>query len=71
MTPVREWWPRTKIFTREVIAEGKKVTWPDRKTVINTTIVVIVATFIIGFFLWGCDLVLTPLINKLYKLLGA
>jgi len=71
MTPVREWWPRTRTFTREVIAEGKKVTWPDRKTVINTTIVVIVATFIIGFFLWGCDLVLAPLINKLYKLLGA
>ncbi len=51
--------------------EAKKCTWPDRKTVVNTSIVVIVATFIIGFYLWGCDVVLVPAVNWIYKLFGA
>jgi preprotein translocase subunit SecE len=32
---------------------------------------VIVATFIIGFYLWGCDVVLVPAVNWVYKLFGA
>jgi len=71
MAPISEWWPRTRTFFREVVSEGKKVTWPDRKTVVSTTVVVVVATFIVGFFLWGCDLLLTPMMTEIYKLLGA
>jgi preprotein translocase subunit SecE len=71
MAPISQWWPRTRTFLRECVAEGKKVTWPDRKTVVSTTIVVIVATFIVGFFLWGCDLALTPMMTKIYSILGA
>jgi hypothetical protein len=32
---------------------------------------VIVATFIIGFYLWGCDVVLVPAVSWVYKLFGA
>ncbi len=70
MTPIAQWWPNTRTFIREVASETKKVTWPDRKTVMSTTVVVIVATFILGFFLWGCDVVLSPMMDKLYKVLG-
>ncbi len=71
MAAISQWWPNTRTFVREVVAESKKVTWPDRKTVVSTSIVVIVATFIIGFYLWGCDVALGPVINWVYKLFGA
>jgi len=71
MAAISQWWPNTRTFVREVSAEAKKVTWPDRKTVVNTSVVVIVATFIIGFYLWGCDVVLVPAVNWVYKLFGA
>jgi preprotein translocase subunit SecE len=71
MAAISEWWPNTRTFVREVSAEAKKVTWPDRKTVVNTSVVVIVATFIIGFYLWGCDVVLVPAVGWVYKLFGA
>ena len=71
MAAITQWWPNTRSFVREVVAETKKVTWPDRKTVLSTTIVVIVATFIIGFYLALCDQVLSPAVNYIYKLFGA
>jgi preprotein translocase subunit SecE len=71
MAAISQWWPNTRTFVREVTAEAKKVTWPDRKTVVGTTVVVIVATFIIGFYLYACDVVLVPLVNWFYKLFGA
>jgi preprotein translocase subunit SecE len=71
MAAISQWWPNSRTFVREVVAEAKKVTWPDRKTVVNTSVVVIVATFIIGFYLWGCDVVLVPAVSWVYKLFGA
>lgn len=70
MAKISQWWPNTRTFVREVIAEAKKVTWPDRKTVVGTTIVVIVATLIIGFYLSACDLVLGKGLEAVYKALG-
>lgn len=54
---------RLKHFYHEVKLEMKKVSWPTRQEVINTTIVVIVAVFFFGFFLFGTDIVLSYLIQ--------
>ncbi len=70
MAAISQWWPNTRTFVREVVSETKKVTWPDRKTVVSTTIVVIVSTLIIGFYLSACDLVLGKGIEIVYKALG-
>ena len=43
-------------FFREVKSELKKVTWPSKKEVYATTIVVIVTTLFFGFYLWFIDL---------------
>jgi preprotein translocase subunit SecE len=58
-----EWitWPGRKLselgtFFREVKSELKKVTWPSKKEVYATTIVVIVTTLFFGFYLWFIDL---------------
>ncbi len=62
-----EWWNRLKTFLREVIAETKKVTWPTKQEVINTTTVVIIASFIFGIYLYLCDLVFFKLVNSVFS----
>ena len=63
-------WKRWQTFLREVRAELKKVTWPKRKEVQGTTIVVIVTCFIFGFFLWAVDVVMGQVLTWLYASLG-
>jgi preprotein translocase subunit SecE len=54
-------------FLQEVHAETKKVTWPSRKDVLGSTLVVIVAVFLIAGFLGIVDFGLSLLIGTLIK----
>ena len=54
-------WPGRKLaelraFFTEVRSELKKVTWPSRKEVYSTTLVVIATSILFGFYLWGLDI---------------
>ena len=54
-------WPARKLaegraFFSEVRSELKKVTWPSRQEVYQTTLVVIATSILFGFYLWGLDL---------------
>ena len=66
MTPIKEWWPTAQSFFRDVWVEMKKVSWPSRNEVIGTTVVVIVACFIFGFYLFIVDQGLAWLIERLF-----
>lgn len=57
-------WPR-KIspFIDEVALEMKKVSWPTRAEVINTTIITIVVVFFFALFLFGADIALSYVIQ--------
>lgn len=57
-------------FLREVKAEIKKVTWPSRNEVYSTTIIVILATFFFGFYLYFMDIILSWLLARIQSLLG-
>jgi len=61
---------RWRTFLREVRAEIKKVTWPKRKEVYGTTVVVIVTCIIFGFFLWTVDVVMSQVLTWLYAMLS-
>ena len=50
-------------FFREVMAEFRKVTWPGRPVIINSTMVVVVVTGIIAFFLWAVDMGLARIVR--------
>ena len=50
------WWQRTGEFLREVRNEMKRVTWPTRREVYATTVVVILVSLFFGLFLWIVDL---------------
>jgi preprotein translocase subunit SecE len=62
-----QWWTRFKTFLSEVLVETKKVTWPSKQEVINTTTVVVIASFIFGVYLYLCDLVFLLLRNQLFS----
>ena len=65
------WWGRSRRFLSEVRNETGRVTWPNRKEVYATTIVVILTSIFFGVYLWGVDLVLTSIVGWIYKTLGA
>ena len=54
----------------DVWAELKKTTWPGRKEVYGTTLVVIVTVLICAFFLWIVDLILNQGMESIFKATG-
>jgi preprotein translocase subunit SecE len=65
------WVPRKlrelKSFFTEVRNELKKVTWPSKKEVYATTLVVIVTTVFFGFYLYGLDLLLSEVFTRILR----
>ncbi len=55
-------------FVSETRTELKKVSWPDRGEVYNTTIVVIITSFFFGFYLFFVDMALRYGIRYITKL---
>jgi preprotein translocase subunit SecE len=55
-------------FFVEVRSELKKVSWPGRKEVYGTTIVVICAVFFFGIYLGLIDLLLRLGVDQIFKL---
>jgi preprotein translocase subunit SecE len=66
-----EWWGRGRAFLTDVRAELRRVTWPSRKEVYATTIVVIITSVFFGTYLWGLDLILAQAVAWLFRSLGA
>jgi preprotein translocase subunit SecE len=65
-------WPGRKLaelraFLADVRTELKKVTWPSRKEVYSTTLVVIGTSIFFGFYLWGLDIVFSRLLSLAFK----
>ncbi len=67
---VVEYYRRTTTFVTEVRNELKKVTWPPRKEVKSTTIVVVITVFFFGFYLYGLDLILSYAAAYITRLVG-
>jgi preprotein translocase subunit SecE len=70
MNSKERWYKRFPNFLKEVRAEVKKVTWPSRNEVYSTTIIVILATFFFGFYLYFMDVILSWLLARVQSLLG-
>ncbi len=57
------WLANLRQFWHEVGLEMKKVSWPTRTEVINTTIITIIVVFFFAIFLLGADITLSYLIQ--------
>ena len=49
------WWGNFRTFLTEVRNELKRVTWPSRKEVYATTVVVILVSIFFGVYLFAID----------------
>src|SRR5436853_5926337 len=58
---------RIREFVQEVLAEFRKVTWPSRSELVNSTVVVIVVTVVLAFFLGGVDVVLARVVERILR----
>jgi len=55
-----------KQFIEDVRVEMKKVVWPERDQLINSTIVVIVISALFTLFIFLTDTIVSKIINILY-----
>jgi preprotein translocase subunit SecE len=56
---------RVQQFFKEVMAEFRRVTWPTRADVTNSTVVVLALVFVIAAFLWMVDLGLSWVVGRI------
>ena len=65
------WWNNSRGFLTEVRNEMRRVTWPSRREVYATTVVVILTSAFFGLYLWGLDLGLSWAVNWIFRQFGA
>jgi len=58
---------RAQEFVREVLAEFRKVSWPSRQELINSTVVVITVTVVVSLFLGAVDVVLARVVERILR----
>jgi preprotein translocase subunit SecE len=64
MNKVLDFGKELKGFLRESKAELKKVSWPTRKQVWYSTLIVVALTIVVGVYLGVVDFILTALLRR-------
>ncbi len=64
------WYRRFVNFLKDVRSEVRKVTWPSRREVYSTTLVVIFATIFFAFYLFFMDIIFSWVISNIKSLFG-
>ena len=68
---VTGWWGRSRRFLTEVRNETGRVTWPSRREVYATTVVVILTSIFFGVYLYGIDVVLDRIVTWIFRTFAA
>ena len=58
---------RVREFVQEVLLEFRRVTWPSRQELSNSTVVVLALTVVVAFFLGGVDIGLSKLVQGVLR----
>ncbi len=58
---------RMGAYLTDVRAEMKRVTWPGKQEVYSTTVMVIITTFLFGFYFMLCDQAFSRLITVILE----
>lgn len=54
---------KMSLFVREVIAEGKKVSWSNRREFMGSTVVIIFSILVFSLFIGAVDFILSRLFS--------
>ncbi|MFZ0391675.1 MAG: preprotein translocase subunit SecE [Calditrichia bacterium] len=57
---------KAKQFLDDVQVEMKKVVWPEREQLINSTVVVVVISALFTLFIFFTDTIVSKVVNILY-----
>ena len=68
---VTGWWGGSRRFLTEVRNETARVTWPSRKEVYATTVVVILTSIFFGVYLYGIDLAFSAIVGWIFGIFSA
>jgi preprotein translocase subunit SecE len=58
---------QTLDFLRQTKVELAKVVWPSKEQTVKLTVIVVIVTIIVGFFLFGLDWIFIQLLTLLTK----
>ncbi len=58
---------RAREFIQEVLAEFRKVNWPTRQELANSTTIVLVVTVVLAFFLGLVDIGLARVVERIVR----
>ena len=64
------WWQHGRSFLAEVRNEMKRVTWPTRREVYATTVVVILTSLFFGLYLFAVDLMFSAGVQWVLRRFG-
>ena len=64
---VKETYEKAVQALRDVRSELRKVTFPSRKETLASTVVVIVVTVVLAFFLGGVDVALARIVERILR----
>jgi preprotein translocase subunit SecE len=67
---ITNWWSNARTFLTEVRNEMRRVTWPSRREVYATTVVVIVTSAFFGLYLFVFDLAIDRGVNWIFQRFG-
>ena len=68
---IRGWWDNSRSFFAEVRNETRRVTWPSRREVYATTLVVILTSTFFGVYLYGLDIAFDRIVQWIFRQFGA
>lgn len=57
---------KTQGYLEEVAIEMRKASWPQRRELINHTVITLVASFVLALFIFGADRVISYVLDVIY-----
>ncbi len=66
-TPTTGWMDRTRDYFREVQVEFTRISWPTRRELTDSTVVVIAMVLLVSLFLFLADRVLAMAVGLLFR----
>ena len=64
--PMRNLVNNTRTYLEEVAVEMRKASWPQRRELINNTVITLVASFVLAIFIFGADRVISRILEFIY-----
>ncbi|MCY3614677.1 MAG: preprotein translocase subunit SecE [Bacteroidota bacterium] len=56
----------TRTYLEEVAVEMRKASWPQRRELINNTVITLVASFVLAIFIFGADRLISRILEIIY-----